>query len=140
MTNKIYPCLWFDGQAHEAADFYTGIFPDSRIISKTPMVAIFELSGQKFMALNGGPEFTFNEAVSHVIDCADQQEIDYYWEKLTAGGKEGKCGWLTDKYGLSWQVVPSVLGELMRDPEKAPKAMYAFMQMKKLIIADLVNV
>lgn len=91
------------------------------------------------MLLNAGPKFTFNEAISFVIPCENQEEVDYYWNQITAEGEEGKCGWCTDKYGVSWQVVPKILSELMRDPEKAPKAMYAFMQMKKLIIADLIS-
>ena len=139
MTTPIYPCLWFDDKAHEAADYYCSIFPNSTILNKTPMVAVFELNGVKYMALNGGPEYHFSEAVSFVINCETQEEIDYYWEKLTKDGNEGKCGWLKDKYGVSWQVVPSVLGQLMSDPDKAPKVMYAFMQMKKMIIKDLVN-
>lgn len=101
------------------------------------MVVIFELNGTKFMALNGGPEFKFNEAVSFVVSCANQDEIDNYWEKLTEGGQEGKCGWLKDKFGISWQIVPAILGALMNDPERAPKVMYAFMQMKKFDIATL---
>jgi predicted 3-demethylubiquinone-9 3-methyltransferase (glyoxalase superfamily) len=137
MTSKIYPCLWFDGQAHEAADFYCSIFPNSRILNKTPMVAVYELDGNRYMNLNGGPEFKFNESFSLVISCEDQEEVDYYWDRLSADGEEGKCGWLQDKYGFSWQVVPKVLSQLMSDPDKAPHVMYAFMQMKKLIIADL---
>jgi len=139
MANPIYPCLWFDGKAHEAADYYCSVFPNSRIISSTPMVVIFELNGTKFMALNGGPEFKINEAVSFVVNCETQDEIDMYWNKLTMGGQEGKCGWLIDKYGVSWQIVPSILGKLMNDPEKAPRAMYAFMQMKKFDIEKLLN-
>jgi predicted 3-demethylubiquinone-9 3-methyltransferase (glyoxalase superfamily) len=139
MANPIYPCLWFDGKAHEAAEYYCSVFPNSRIISLNPMVAIFELNGTKFMGLNGGPEFKFNEAVSFVVNCETQEEIDMYWDKLTQGGQEGKCGWLTDKFGVSWQIVPSILGKLMNDPEKAPKAMYAFMQMKKFDIEKLLN-
>ena len=138
MQDALYPCLWFDVLAHDAADFYCSVFPESEIVSKTPYVAIFRLNGRKFMALNGGPEFAFNEAVSFVVTCTDQEEIDYYWEKLTDGGSEGKCGWLKDKFGVSWQVVPAILGELMSDAEKAPKVMYAFMQMKRLVIADLI--
>ena len=137
MIKTIYPCLWFDGQSQSAADFYCSVFPDSKIISSNPMVVIFELMGQKFMALNGGPEYKFNEAVSFVVNCETQEEIDYYWEKLTKGGQEGKCGWLKDKFGMSWQIVPSILGQLMNDPEKAPKVMYAFMQMKKFDIQKL---
>ena len=129
--------MWFDGQSQSAADFYCSVFPDSKIISSNPMVVIFELKGQKFMALNGGPEYKFNEAVSFVVNCETQEEIDYYWEKLTEGGQEGKCGWLKDKFGMSWQIVPAILGQLMNDPEKAPRVMYAFMQMKKFDIQKL---
>lgn len=134
----IYPCLWFDQNAHEAVAYYQSIFKDCKILNQTPFVVIFELHGKKMMALNGGPEFKFNEAVSLVISCQTQEEIDYYWEKLTqAGGEGGKCGWLKDKYGFSWQVVPAMLGKWMSDPNKAPKVMYAFMQMKKFDIAAL---
>jgi predicted 3-demethylubiquinone-9 3-methyltransferase (glyoxalase superfamily) len=139
MTKPIYPCLWFDGKAKEAADYYCTVFPNSKIISFNPMVAIFELNGTKFMGLNGGPEFNFSEAVSFVVNCETQEEIDMYWNKLTDGGKEGKCGWLKDRYGVSWQIVPSILGKLMSDPEKAPKVMYAFMQMKKFDIEKLLQ-
>jgi predicted 3-demethylubiquinone-9 3-methyltransferase (glyoxalase superfamily) len=139
MHEPIYPCLWFDGQAQEAAKYYCTVFPDSRIISTNPMVTIFELRGKHFMALNGGPHFKFNEAVSLVIDCRDQAEVDHYWNSLTAeGGKESQCGWLKDKYGLSWQVVPAVLGQLMGNPAKAGKVMPVLLKMKKLIVADLV--
>lgn len=138
-TESIYPCLWFDKNAHEAAEYYVTIFPNSKILNKTPFVAVFELNQKKFMALNGGPEFHFNEAVSFVINCDTQEEIDYYWNKLTEKGEEGKCGWLKDKYGVSWQVVPSILGPLMSDAAKAPQVMYKFMQMKKFIIADLIS-
>ena len=137
--NKTYPCLWFDGKAHEAADFYCSIFPDSKILNKTPMVAVYEIDGNRYMNLNGGPEFTFNEAISIVVSCDNQEEVDYYWSKLTDGGEEGKCGWLKDKFGVSWQIVPKVLSELMSDEQKAPKVMYAFMQMKKLIVQDLID-
>ncbi len=137
MIKSIYPCLWFDGKSQAAADFYCSVFPDSKLISSNPMVVIFELKGQKFMALNGGPEFKFNEAVSFVVNCETQEEINYYWEKLTEGGQEGKCGWLKDKFGISWQIVPAILGQLMNDPEKAPRVMYAFMQMKKFDIEKL---
>ncbi len=139
MTKAIYPCLWFDGKAKEAADYYCTVFPNSKIISSNPMAVIFELNGTKFMGLNGGPEFNFSEAVSFVVNCETQDEIDMYWSKLTDGGKEGKCGWLKDKYGVSWQIVPSILGKLMSDPEKAPKVMYAFMQMKKFDIEKLLQ-
>jgi len=101
------------------------------------MVVIFELNGTKFMGLNGGPEYKFNEAVSFVVNCETQDEIDIYWNKLTEGGQEGKCGWLKDKFGVSWQIVPTILGKLMNDPEKAPRVMYAFMQMKKFDIEKL---
>ena len=137
MTNPIYPCLWFDGQSKTAADYYCTVFPNSRIISSNPMVVIFELNGTKFMGLNGGPEYKFNEAVSFVVNCETQDEIDIYWNKLTEGGQEGKCGWLKDKFGVSWQIVPTILGKLMNDPEKAPRVMYAFMQMKKFDIEKL---
>jgi predicted 3-demethylubiquinone-9 3-methyltransferase (glyoxalase superfamily) len=139
MNKQIYPCLWFDGQALPAAEFYCNIHPNSKILSSNPMAVVFELNGAKFMALNGGPEFHFSEATSFVITCETQEEIDHYWDKLTEGGSEGKCGWLKDKFGVSWQVVPSILGKLMSDPEKAPKAMYAFMQMKKFDIAKLIQ-
>ena len=137
MTNSIFPCLWFDGQSKEAADFYCSVFPNSKIISSNPIVVIFELDGKKFMGLNGGPEYKFTEAVSFVVNCDTQEEIDNYWNKLTQGGQEGKCGWLKDKFGVSWQIVPSILGNLMSDPEKAPRVMYAFMQMKKFDIEKL---
>lgn len=139
MTKAIYPCLWFDGKAKAAADYYCTVFPNSKIISSNPMAVIFELNGTKFMGLNGGPEFNFSEAVSFVVNCETQDEIDMYWSKLTDGGKEGKCGWLKDKYGVSWQIVPSILGKLMSDPEKAQKVMYAFMQMKKFDIEKLLQ-
>lgn len=140
MTNQIYPCLWFDGQlAKTAAEFYCEIFPNSKILSTNPFVVIFELNGKKFMGLNGGPEFKFSEAVSFVVNCDTQEEIDHYWNKLTADGEESKCGWLKDKFGVSWQIVPSILGKLMNDPEKAPKVMYAFMQMKKFDIEKLLQ-
>jgi len=139
MKNKIYPCLWFDGQAHEAADFYCSIFPDSKILSKTRMVSVYELAGNRYMNIDGGPEHRFSEAISIVVSCEDQEEVDRYWDALTAEGEEGKCGWLKDKYGVSWQIVPKQLGELMRDENKAPRVMYAFMQMKKLEITELIR-
>ena len=143
--NNMYPCLWFDGQAKEAADFYCSVFSaapggkDSAIKSENPMVVIFELKGNKFMALNGGPMFKFNEAVSFVVDCETQEEIDYYWSKLTEGGEESMCGWLKDKFGMSWQIVPTILGSLMSDSERAPRVMQAFMQMKKFEIEKLMQ-
>ena len=140
MTNQIYSCLWFDGQAKAAANFYCSIFPDSKILHDSGMVVNFELNKQKFMALNGGPNFQFNEAVSFVIPCKDQKEIDHYWSKLTTdGGKEGNCGWCKDKFGLSWQVVPSILGELMSNPENGKRVAQAFMKMKKFDIEALKN-
>ncbi len=142
----ITPFLWFDANAEEAVDFYLSIFPDSRRtnellnptaetgVPKGKVITIaFELSGQKFIALNGGPHFKFNEAVSFVVTCSSQQEIDDYWAKLTAGGSEVQCGWLKDKFGLSWQVVPANMAELVRHP----RAMEAMMTMKKLDIAAL---
>lgn len=139
MTHPIFPCLWFDGKAKEAAAFYCSVFKNSKVLSENPMVVVFELNDTKFMALNGGPEYAFSPANSYVITCDTQEEIDHYWVKLSEGGKPGKCGWLTDKYGVSWQVVPKILGQLMNDPEKAPKAMYAFMQMTKFDIEKLIN-
>jgi predicted 3-demethylubiquinone-9 3-methyltransferase (glyoxalase superfamily) len=139
MTHPIFPCLWFDGNAKEAAAFYCSVFKNSKVLSENPMVVVFELNDTKFMALNGGPEYAFSPANSYVITCDTQEEIDHYWEKLSEGGKPGKCGWLTDKYGVSWQVVPKILGQLMNDPEKAPNAMYAFMQMTKFDIEKLIN-
>lgn len=136
----MYPCLWFDGQARAAADFYCTIFPNSKILNDSGMVVNFELNHQFFMGLNGGDNFKFNEAVSFVIPCKDQAEIDHYWNKLIAdGGKEGKCGWCKDKFGLSWQVVPTILGELMSHPEKGQRVAQAFMKMKKFDIEALQN-
>jgi predicted 3-demethylubiquinone-9 3-methyltransferase (glyoxalase superfamily) len=140
MNKSIYPCLWYDNKAKEAADYYCGIFKDSKIISENPMVVIFELNGQKFMGLNGGPEFKFTEAVSFVIECETQEEIDHYWNSLTAnGGQESMCGWLKDKYGMSWQIVPGMLGELMSNPESGQRVMQVVLKSKKLVIADLQN-
>lgn len=140
MNEKLYPCLWFDGQGREAADFYCSIFPNSRITNDSGMVINFELNGQQFMALNGGNNFKFNEAISFVILCKDQEEIDHYWDKLIAdGGSEGNCGWCKDKYGVSWQVVPTILESLMSNPEKGQRVLQVFMKMKKFIIEDLLN-
>jgi predicted 3-demethylubiquinone-9 3-methyltransferase (glyoxalase superfamily) len=139
MTHKIYPCLWFDGSAKEAAEHYCSIFKNSKIISENPMVVVFELNETKFMGLNGGPHFQFSPASSYVITCDTQEEIDHYWEKLGEGGKYRMCGWLDDKFGVSWQVVPRVLGELMNDPEKSQKVTAAFMQMTKFDIHQLIN-
>ena len=139
MNHPIYSCLWFDAEAKAAAQFYCSVFKNGKIISENQFVVIFEINNTKFMALNGGPEYKFTEAISLVVDCDTQEEIDYYWNILTDGGKEGKCGWLKDKYGLSWQIVPKILGKLMSDPEKAPRVMYAFMQMKKFDIEKLLK-
>jgi predicted 3-demethylubiquinone-9 3-methyltransferase (glyoxalase superfamily) len=139
MVNQIYPCLWFENQAKEAADYYCSVFKNSKITSENSMVVNFELNGSKFMALNAGPEFKFNEAVSFVVDCETQDEIDYYWKKLTSGGSEGQCGWLKDRFGVSWQIVPIILAKLMSTPEKSQKVFQAIMQMKKLEIEKLVT-
>jgi predicted 3-demethylubiquinone-9 3-methyltransferase (glyoxalase superfamily) len=139
MKNTIYPCLWFDGQAKEAAEFYCSIFKNSRILADTPMVVKFELNGAVFMGLNGGPQFKFTEAISFVLECETQDEIDDYWARLSAGGKEIECGWLKDKFGLSWQVVPSILGKLMSDPQRAPRVMQVINRTKKFNIAELEN-
>lgn len=140
MTKQLYPCLWFDGQARAAAEFYCTIFPKSKITNDSGMVVNFELNGQPFMGLNGGDRFRFNEAVSFVIPCKDQEEIDHYWYKLIAdGGEESMCGWCKDKFGLSWQVVPTVLGELMPHPEKGQRVVQAFMKMRKFDIEALKN-
>lgn len=152
---RTQPCLWFEGNAEEAVAFYTGIFPNSKVINTlltskavamesgntegTVLCIEFELDGQPYLALNGGPQFKFNEAVSLMIRCKDQQEIDHYWNKLGTGGpKEAQiCGWLKDKYGLSWQVIPESLSEMMRDPEGYDRMMVALMGMSKLVVADL---
>ncbi len=150
---KITPFLWFDNQAEEAATLYTSVFKDSKITQVqrygaggpepegTVMVVQFQLDGQDFTALNGGPEhFTFNESVSFVVDCNDQAEVDHYWDALTAdGGEPGPCGWLKDKYGLSWQVVPRALTELLSDPDpgRSSRAMEAMMKMTKIDVAEL---
>ena len=139
MINQIYPCLWFDDQAKTAAEFYCSVFKNSKILSDNPMVVMFEINGTKFMALNGGPQFKFNESVSFVVNCDTQAEIDYYWEKLTNSGQESMCGWLKDKYGVSWQIVPTIIGELMSDPVRAERVTKAFMKMRKLDIETLNN-
>ncbi|MBK6966657.1 MAG: VOC family protein [Bacteroidales bacterium] len=139
MKNDITTCLWFDGQAGEAANFYCSVFRNSKIISSSPMVTSFELNGKRFMGLNGGPLFKFNEAVSFVVNCETQDEIDYFWDKLTEGGEESQCGWLKDKYGVSWQIVPEILEQLMADPEKAPRVVEAFLKMKKFDIETLLQ-
>ncbi len=137
---KITPFIWFDKEAADAANFYTTIFSNSKIISTNPMVTVFELEGLQIMALNGGPQFKLNEAFSLVINCDTQEEIDYYWNKLTTdGGQESMCGWARDKFGLWWQVVPTILGQLMNDPTRAQRVMNAFMQMKKFDIQKLLE-
>jgi len=138
MTKQIYPCLWFDGQAQAAAKFYCSIFKDSKILSDNQMVVSFELTNRRFIGLNAGPEFKFNEAISFVVECDQQEEIDNYWEKLTSnGGSEGSCGWLKDRFGVSWQIVPSVLPQLLSNPNKAQNVMQAYMKMKKFDIKTL---
>jgi len=148
---KITPFLWFNGQAEEAANFYISLFKNSRIINiarygeagpgpkGTAMTATFELAGQRFIALNAGPQFKFSEAISFLINCETQQEIDELWEKLSAGGEKSRCGWLKDKYGLSWQVIPTALGEMLqdKDPRKSQRVMQAMLQMDKIDIARL---
>jgi predicted 3-demethylubiquinone-9 3-methyltransferase (glyoxalase superfamily) len=146
MPKAITPFLWFDKQAEEAAEYYCSIFPDSRIIevlrtpgTETLLTVDFELQGQHFTALNGGPQFNFTEAVSFMVTCADQAELDHYWERLTDGGEEGPCGWCKDRYGLSWQVVPAGMDELFRDEdrERARRAIEAMYGMHKLDMAAL---
>jgi predicted 3-demethylubiquinone-9 3-methyltransferase (glyoxalase superfamily) len=151
MKHEITPCLWFDTDGEEAATFYTSVFPNSRIVhvarygsagprpEGTVMAVSFELDGQKFVALNGGPEFTFNEAVSFQVDCETQEQVDMFWSTLSAGGEEGPCGWLKDRYGVSWQIVPTVLPKLIGDPdpEKSQRVMRAMLTMKKIEIDAL---
>lgn len=139
MIHPLFPCLWFDGKAKAAADYYCSVFKNSKIVSENPMVVIFELNGTKFMALNGGPQYKFSPANSYVITCDTQEEIDHYWEKLGDGGKYSQCGWLDDKFGVSWQIVPAILGELMSHPEKSQRVIDAFMQMTKFDIQKLIN-
>jgi predicted 3-demethylubiquinone-9 3-methyltransferase (glyoxalase superfamily) len=139
MKNEISLCLWFDGQAKEAAEFYCSVFENSKITSENPISVTFELNGRKIIGLNGGPQFKFNEAVSLFVSCEIQEEIDFYWAKLTEGGQESMCGWLKDKFGLSWQIVPSILGKLVLDPEKGQRVIQVFSQMKKFNIQTLIN-
>ena len=148
---KTAPCLWFDGQAEAAANHYVSIFPNSKILTTIPygpdsmgsegstMVVTFSLDGQDYVGLNGGPQFTFSEAVSFQIYCADQDEVDHYWERLSEGGEEGPCGWLKDRFGVSWQVVPTRLLELIEDADKdrAYRATQAMLQMRKIDIAEV---
>ncbi len=139
LKQKITPFLWFDHQAKEAAEFYCSLFKNSKITTATPMVVVFELDGQRFMALNGGPRFTFTEAISLYVDCETQEEVDNFWEKLSAGGEKSMCGWLKDKYGLLWQIIPTTLMRLMSDPDpiKSQRVMQAILQMRKIEIAKL---
>jgi predicted 3-demethylubiquinone-9 3-methyltransferase (glyoxalase superfamily) len=143
---KITPFLWFDTQAEEAMNFYVSVFKNSKVLGVTPgpngiaSTVNFELEGQEFIALNAGPQFKFNESISFLVDCKTQEEVDELWTKLTAaGGEESMCGWLKDKYGLWWQIVPSVLGGMLgdKDPEKAGRVMQAMLKMRKITIADL---
>jgi predicted 3-demethylubiquinone-9 3-methyltransferase (glyoxalase superfamily) len=139
MTKQIYPCLWFDGEAKDAALFYCSIFKNASITSENPIVVNFELNGFKFMGLNGGPKYKATPATSFVIECETQEEINHYWEKLGEGGRYDQCGWLNDKFGFSWQVIPSVLNHLMADPVRAPKVIAAFMKMSKFDIQTLLE-
>jgi len=152
-AQSITPCLWFDTQAEEAAKFYASVFKDSKVgkISRygkegfevhgkqagTVMTVEFEIAGQKFLALNGGPQFKFNEAVSFQVHCETQEEIDYFWSKLAEGGQEGPCGWLKDKFGLSWQVIPTALPQLLTDENSAQRVMKSMLQMRKIDLAAL---
>ncbi len=143
--NTITPFLWFDTQAKEAMDFYCSVFKNSKVISAHPMPdgnymsVEFELNGQRFTGFNAGPEYKFNESISFFVSCDNQEEVDYYWEKLTEGGEESRCGWLKDQFGLSWQIVPKQLGELLGAPDReaANRALQAMMKMNKIIVADL---
>lgn len=151
MKQKITPFLWFDGNAEEAARFYVSVFKNSKIVTTarygdagpgpkgSVMTVVFSLDGQEFIGLNGGPHFKFTEAVSFSIDCKTQEEVDYYWDRLSAGGEPSQCGWLKDRFGLSWQVNPGVLGEMLSDPDpaKAKRVMEAMLKMKKIDIAAL---
>lgn len=149
--HQITPCLWFDTEGEEAAKFYTSVFPNSRIVDVARygdagprpegmvMTVSFELDGQKFVALNGGPDFTFTEAISFQVSCKTHEEVDAFWSKLSEGGEEGPCGWLKDKYGVSWQIIPTALPELLGDPdrEKAQRVMQAMLEMKKIDVDAL---
>jgi predicted 3-demethylubiquinone-9 3-methyltransferase (glyoxalase superfamily) len=137
---KVTPFLWFDTQAEEAMNFYVSIFKNSKVLGASPASVNFELEGQEFIAFNAGPEFKFNESISMFVNCENQVEVDYYWNKLIAdGGEESQCGWLKDKFGLSWQIVPKQLGELMGDPnpEKSQRVLQAMLKMRKIIVSDL---
>jgi len=155
MIQKITPCLWFDTEAEEAAEFYTGIFKNSEIVTVsrygkegfeihgkpegTALTVLFKLDGQEFTALNGGPQYKFTEAISLIVGCETQEEIDYFWERLTREGEEGPCGWLKDRFGLSWQIIPNILPKLLSDPAKADRVMKAFLRMKKFDIEKLMQ-
>lgn len=148
---KITPFLWFDTQAEEAADFYTSVFPNSKILNISrygeagpgpegqALTVSFELDGQEFTALNGGPQFTFSEAISFQVSCDSQEEVDRFWDTLSQGGEEGQCGWLKDRFGVSWQIVPAAMGQLLGGPDaqRSQQAMKAMLQMKKLDIQEL---
>ncbi len=151
MQQRITPNLWFDTEAEEAAAFYTSVFPNSRVVNVaryseagpreagTVMTVEFELDGQRFVAINGGPQFTFDEAVSFQINCETQEDVDYYWERLTDGGEEGPCGWLKDRFGVSWQVVPAELTSLLSDPDpgRARRATEAMLQMRRIDVEEI---
>ncbi|MGO4715798.1 VOC family protein [Bradyrhizobium sp. 2TAF24] len=149
--SKITTSLWFDGNAEDAANFYASIFKDSKITAVSRygdagpgpkgnvMVVAFELNGQSYIGINGGPQFKFSPAISLVVNCETQDEIDYYWDRLIEGGAPQQCGWLTDKFGLSWQVVPTIIGEVMKDPDKGNRAMAAILKMVKLDIAEILR-
>jgi predicted 3-demethylubiquinone-9 3-methyltransferase (glyoxalase superfamily) len=136
---KVSPFLWFEGNMQEAVSFYTSVFKDARIVSMNPAMATFELLGQRFLALNAHPHHKFNDAISFFVECDTQAEVDYYWDKLAAEGTEKQCGWLKDRFGLSWQVIPNALGKFLMDEdrEKANRVMQAMLKMKKIVIADL---
>ena len=150
-AQKLTPCLWFDTEGEDAANFYTSVFPNSRIVdvvrfgeagpgpAGTVMVVTFDLDGQRFIALNGGPQFAFSEAVSFQISCETQEEVDHFWNELSKGGEEGRCGWLKDRFGLSWQVVPTALPRLLgnSDPATSQRVMQAMLKMQKIEIAEL---
>ncbi len=150
---KTIPCFWFDGQAEQAAELYVSVFPDSKILGVTRygpdtpgpegavMTVSFSLDGQEYVGLNGGPQFTFSEAISFQIMCADQEEVDHYWNSLSEGGEQGPCGWLKDRFGLSWQVVPTILPDLLDDPDpaRAHRATQAMLKMSKLDIAEMLR-
>ncbi len=149
--DRTTPCLWFDAEGEEAANFYVSVFPNSRVVgvsrygeagpgpAGSVMTVDFELDGRSYVALNGGPQFTFTEAVSFQVNCADQDEVDYYWSRLADGGEEGPCGWLKDRYGLSWQVVPTALAQLASDPDpaKSQAVIRAMLGMKKIGVSEL---